>query len=267
VKKIFYVLVLPVLICSALFYSVPFVAEAYDDALSAAALVGRWGNSGVRYGFSDDGYFYRRTVISHSNMSSIYHPSTRSYVGNYIYETPGWWENTFYTTYTYLNTLFGRYRVKDGVILFDDVVSIPHTTFAPDWYRQKTRAAEDDGLLEKFQKAEFSSDFTMEFEFISPTRLRFRDKSSDKDYFWELEGDPHNVSIPTHVIPSVGWPARNFSPEMPELKTKGRLREVTLGGARSRDEEEKNHAHHRQSRRPGGHTRLRSNPARGGLVG
>jgi hypothetical protein len=83
----------------------------------------------------------------------------------------------------------------------------------------------DENILEKFQKAEFNGDFIAEFEFISPSRLRLCDKSTDRDYFWDLEDLPRNMPIPTHVIPPVDWPARNFSPDMPQLKTKGRQRE------------------------------------------
>ncbi|MCL1876329.1 MAG: hypothetical protein FWF87_08750 [Synergistaceae bacterium] len=212
-------------------------APSAGDALSVSALAGRWGNSGVKYGFSDDSYFYKSTVLSYTRMSSIYHSETRRYSGDYVYITPGWWENTFTTHYTYLNTLFGRYTVRGGVIRFEDVISIPHSTFEPEWYRRETRGADDGKLLEKFQTAEFGGDFTADFEFISPTRIRLRDKSSDKDYFWDLDDVPHEVRIPTHVIPPAAWPAKAFSPEMPELKTKGRLREATLDEATSRAEE------------------------------
>ena len=202
---------------------------AAEDALSEAALVGRWGNSGVKYGFSDDGYFYRSTVLSHLNTRSIYHSGTyNTYVsGNYLVResTPGWWEYQYYTTYTYLNTLFGQYRVRGRVIQFDNVVSISHSNFDREWHNRKTRGPDDENFLAKFQKAVFDGDTVAEFEFINPSRLRLCDKSTDRDFFWDFEEVPRNVPIPTHVIPPVEWPARNFSPEMPELKTKGRLRE------------------------------------------
>ena len=207
------------------------------DALSEAALVGRWSNSGVKYGFSDDGYFYRSTVLSHLNTRSIYHSSTSRtyYSGNYLVTetTPGRWEYSYYYTYTYLNTLFGQYRVRGGVIQFDNVVSISHSTFDREWHRWETRGPDDERFLRRFERANFEGDFVAEFEFISPSRLRLSDKSTDRDFFWDFEEVPRNVPIPTHVIPPVEWPAKDFSPEMPELKTKGRLRESFI------DEEER----------------------------
>jgi len=202
--------------------------SADDLALSASALIGRWGNSGVRYGFSDDGYFYKSTVLSRTNTRSIYHSSTTRYSGDYVYYTPGWTEYQFYPTYTYLNTLFGRYIVKGGIIRFDSVISIPHSTFPPKWYRRETRGTDDEEFTEMFQRGEFVNDFTEEFEFITSTRLRLRDKTTDKDFFWDFAEDPHNVPIPTHVIPPVVWPSEHFSPEMPRIITKGRLREFIL---------------------------------------
>ncbi|MDR1834738.1 MAG: hypothetical protein LBQ96_02935, partial [Fusobacteriaceae bacterium] len=197
-----------------------------DDALAARALVGRWGSRGVRYGFSDDGYFYRSAT--YTSISSIYHPSTRRYSGDYVYTTPGWWENRSSTTY--FDTLFGEYRVKDGVINFHNVVSISHTVFDKDWYHEKARAKGFENLREKFEKASFSKDFQLEYEFITPQRLRLRDKGTDLDYSWELEGEPHDMPVPGHVIASVEWPRQLFPPELPVMKTTGRLRRVTQTG-------------------------------------
>ena len=233
-KKVSCELTLLIIVCTALsFIAAPQLVFAANDALSTEALVGRWGNSGVRYGFSDDGYFYRSTTFTH--MNSVYIPGITTYSGGYAYTTLGRWNNTLY--YTYLNTLFGRYRVKGGVILFEDVISISHTSFDRDWYLLETRGEDVEKLQEKFQKAEFSDDFEVEFEFISPTRLRLRDENSDKDYLWELKDVMHDVPVPPHVIPPVEWPAVYFSPDMPILETKGRLREVTSPGEAKNDEE------------------------------
>ena len=203
------------------------ISFAAEDELTASALVGRWGNSGVRYGFSDDGYFYRSTVLTRTYLTSTYHPSTTRYSGDYRYYTPGWTEYKTNVSHSYLNTLFGQYKVRDGVIRFDNVISISHTSFDSTWYYRKTRGAEDEKLNAKFQNASFSDDFIEEFEFISPTRLRLRDKDSDRDFFWDLDGKAHDVPVPARVIPPVAWPAKDFSPDMPVLKIRGRLREVS----------------------------------------
>ena len=198
-----------------------------EDALAEAALVGRWGNSGVRYGFSDDGYFYKRTVISHLNTRSTYIPSSRRYSGNYIYETPGRWEYSYYTTYTYLNTLYGRYAVRGGLLRFTDVISMAHTTFDESWYWQKTRDQDAEKMGKALEKASFVDDFRMEYEFLSPERIRLRSKDADNDYFWELDEVAHSVPIPGRMIPPAQWPAAELSPEIPVPQSKGRLREVT----------------------------------------
>ena len=197
---------------------------AGEDSLASAALVGRWGNSGVKYGFTDDGLFYRSTTLSH--MRSIYHMGTTTYSGDYVYTTSGWWENQFSTTY--LNTLFGRYRVADGVIRFMDVVSIAHSSFGPGWHRAATRTAEEGGLPEKFGNADFARDFTAEYEFITPARLRLRETGTDRDFFWDWDDVAHDAPVPGRRIPPVAWPAADFPPGFPALATRGRLREASV---------------------------------------
>ena len=199
-----------------------------DDGLSAAALVGPWEGTrssiNTEYGFSDDGYFYKNVMISHLHINSIYHSGYWSY-DTYYY---GWWENNYSTTYTYLDTLIGEYRVRGGVIEFDHVVAINRTSFEDDWYNAKTRSVSMEQLQRTAKSARMQDDFTVEFEFINQERVRFRDESEDMDLFWDLKDVPHNVKLPKHEIPPVEWPKRALSPDMPALKTKGRIREASL---------------------------------------
>jgi len=203
-----------------------------DDGLSTAALIGPWEGSqssiNTEYGFSDDGYFYKNVMISNSYITSTYHSGHMEYGAYYDTYYSGYWTYGTNFNYTYLDTLVGEYRVRGGVIEFDHVVSIGHTTFEEDWYSKKTRAMSIEQLQRESQNAKMHDDFSVEFEFISPTRIRFRDDSADIDLFWDIEDDQHNVKIPGHQIPAVDWPKKALSPDMPDFKTDGRLREASL---------------------------------------
>ena len=203
-----------------------------DDGLSAAALAGPWEGTrssiNTEYGFSDDGYFYKNTMINNSYMTSTYHPGHMEYGAYYDTYYSGYWTYGTNFSYTYLDTLVGEYRVKGGVIEFDHVVAISHTTFEDDWYNKKTRSVSIEQLQREAKNAKLQEDFSLEFEFIDPTRVRFRDESADIDLFWDMKDNPHNVRIPKHEIPAVDWPERALSTAMPEFKTKGRVREASL---------------------------------------
>ena len=206
-----------------------------QDNISIAALVGPWESSQNRmnteYGFSDDGFFYKNVMIN--NSYSIYHPGYTSY--GYYYNTYhyGYWDN--YYNYTYFDTLIGEYRVKGGVIEFDHVVAIDHTYFEDDWYQVKTRSISLDQLQRESTGAEMRDDFSIEFEFISPSRLRIREGSHDIDLFWDLDEVKHDVDIPDHQIPAVKWPTLALSNEMPLFKTEGRIRQATQNEIPSSD--------------------------------
>ena len=205
-----------------------------DDGISKSALVGPWEGTrssiNTEYGFSDDGYFYKNVMITHTHIRSIYHSGYWEYGAYYDTYHYGWTDYSFDYSYTYLDTLIGEYRIKGGVIEFDHVVAVSRTVFEDDWYYEKTRSVSIEQLQKESKNASFRDDFSLEFEFINSTRVRFRDESDDIDLFWDIntEDDPHNVEIPQHEIPAVDWPSKALSLDMPDFKTKGRLREASL---------------------------------------
>ena len=203
-------------------------AASPDDGISTEALVGEWqvvrSSINTEYGFADDGWFYKNTMITHSHLNSIYHSGY--YSGDYYYY--GWWENNWSYTYTYLDTLVGEYKVKGGVIEFFHIVAINRTTFEDDWHRKDTRSVSVESLQSSATSAKMHDDFHVEFEFINKDRIRFRDENDDHDLFWHLRDIEHNVQIPKHEIPPVEWPERALSPDMPEISTNGRYREASL---------------------------------------
>ncbi|MCL1913530.1 MAG: hypothetical protein FWG10_06590 [Eubacteriaceae bacterium] len=199
-----------------------------SDGISTTALVGKW--QGIRssinteYGFSDDGWFYKNVMVTHSHLNSTYHNGYWS--GDYYYY--GYWTyNTTYS-YTYMDTLVGEYKVKGGVIEFFHVVAINRTNFDDDWYHKDTRSVSMDQLRQNTTNASMKSDFYPEFEFVDKNRIRLRDENEDMDLFWNLRDVSHNVPIPQHEIPPVSWPSRALSKDMPEYKGAGRLREASL---------------------------------------
>ena len=203
-----------------------------DDSISIAALIGEW--QGIRssinteYGFSDDGWFYKNTMITHTHYNYTYHPGYWSYGSYYDTYYYGWTETNISYTYTYLDTLIGEYKVKGGVIEFFHIVAINRTNFDEDWYYKNTRSVSIESLQSTATSAKMQNDFYVEFEFINPERIRFRDATDDIDLFWHLRDVEHNVPIPKHEIPPVEWPSKALSSDMPQFATKGRYREASL---------------------------------------
>ena len=199
-----------------------------DDGISAAALVGPWkgyrNSVTTEYGFTDDGYFYKNTTITHAHLNSTY--NSGYYSGDYYYY--GYWTyNTTYT-YTYLDTVIGEYRVKGGILELFHIFTTERTIFDDNWFYGKTRSVDIGQLQARANSARYNDDILMEFEFINSARIRTRTESEDMDLFWDIENDPHNVPAPKHQIPPVDWPAKALSPDMPLFNTKGRIREASL---------------------------------------
>ncbi|MCL2549226.1 MAG: hypothetical protein FWE76_08690, partial [Symbiobacteriaceae bacterium] len=207
-------------------------SDSKNDPISIAALVGPWvsNRSSIRtdWGFSDDGYFYKNVMITHTHLNSTYHAGYWSYGSYYDTWTPGYYTyNTTYT-YSYLDTLIGEYRVKGGVIEFHHIVAINRTVFEDDWYYKTKRSVSMTQLQSQATSARFNDDFSVEYEFITPSRFRMRDGSEDDDFFWDFKDVAHNVAIPSHQIPAVAWPKDVLSPNMPQFTTKGRYRLTSL---------------------------------------
>ena len=203
-----------------------------DDDISAVALNGPWkgyrNSVTTEYGFSDDGYFYKNVMITHTHVHSIYHPGYWSYGSYYDTYYYGWTDYQYTYTYTYLDTVIGEYKINGGVIEGSHIFTTGRTIFENDWYKAKTRTLSIEQLKGNAKSSRYEDDISIEFEFINPARIRLRTESEDMDLFWDIENDPHSVPIPKHEIPAVDWPAKALSPDMPVYDTKGRIREASL---------------------------------------
>jgi len=170
-----------------------------NDAVSMNALVGSWYNSGwdstVAWSFSADGNFA---------YSRAYRSGQR----------------------TYFSDLKGKFRVNGYTLEFFDCQSDLHSVVG---VRLITSENASNLLSSALDNPSSFDDFSGQFEFYDAMELRIKYNIStlDYDHYIQYNDSSHNVTVPTHRIPSLPWPKDLLPADIPEYSN-GRIREVTV---------------------------------------
>jgi len=193
----------------------PAVTE--DDVVSVKALVGGWfyydGWSSAYLWKFDSGGNYARFKVSQSGFTND--------VGT-----------TWYSAYG--NILTGKYRVNGYVI---ELYNNQHSSqFAQDYNIGSVPPHNIAvGKLPPLNNPSPVGDFNLEFEFFDAMTLRVvsdRPVYDDYDGLFDYYGEnSHNVTIPTHQIPSKPWPKDLLPSDFPEYGSGGRVKNIVVDNA------------------------------------
>ena len=192
-------------------------AATANDITSVKALVGGWfyydGWSSAYLWKFESGGNYARFKVSQSGFTNN--------VGT-----------TWYSAYG--NIMTGKYRVNGYVI---ECYNNQHSSqFAQDFNigsvpPHNTAVSK----LPPLNNPSPVGDFTLEFEFFDAMTLRLvsdRPVYDDYDGLFDYYGeDSHNVTIPTHQIPSKPWPKDLLPPDFPEYGSGGRVKNIVIDNA------------------------------------
>ena len=179
-----------------------------NDAVSMNALAGSWWASGksesYAWAFSADGIF-----------ATGYTSSSRIPVA-------------YATTGVYQYTIKGNYRVNGYIIEFYNCQMSDDFSYKMSGrYLTSEEAAKLlNTLLDKPREID---DFSIQFEFYDAMNLRIinsRTEANSYDVILPYNGNSHNVTAPTHQIPSKPWPKDLLPSDFPEYGSGGRVESV-----------------------------------------
>jgi len=189
-----------------------------DDTISQNALTGTW-HSGADcdyfWHFEKDGsfiyYVYARTRVDAGAAGTI----------NNVYE----------------QLMKGKFRTNGSIIECFDVQVSSHFSAGTSYEYLAADHGDMHDVANKLTQATLKSpertdNFSLKFEFFDAMRLRLvieRNNKLDNNYYdgdFVYNGNNRNVTIPTHSLPPLEWPADLLPSGTPEYGIGGRVRRV-----------------------------------------